>query len=621
MSLLARVGGLFSKRSNDVSNPLHWITRILASTSSGVNVTADNSLKVSAVFACVKLLSETIASLPLMLYKREGEGKRPAPEHHLYPIVHDAPNSYMTSYEWREGVMAHQLLRGNTYNLKVQKASGKIVELIPLNPAHMDVRVEDSRAVYQYTYEDSHAEVFPAEKIWHVKNLPISSSYTGQLPEGYLGISPISAARESVGLAMAADDHGGRYFQNSATLGLALEFPEGVSLGDNAKTFLKDSLAEYAKPENKFKSIVLEKGGKINKLGISNVDSQFLESRQFQIEEIARIFRVPPIMIGHPTNTMTYASAEQLFLAFAVHTIRPWCVRLEQSMNRYLLSDRERKDYFFEFNMAGLLRGDTKSMNESFNIAHNGGWMNVDEIRALINMNPLPDGKGQAYLQPLNMVEVGKEPPKQTELPLEKSMRKADPVDWEKVYEEGGAHWTDDLQPSKFAQDFAQALVDEEKKSILEIGCGNGRDSILFALAGMKVTAIDMVQAAVDMAIENAKAANVSIDFQVGNAEKLSFGDKSFDSVFTLSVLHATNLKKSIPELSRVLKAKGMAFIFIYSNVEKISGEITDFIKVNDFIDIIKNNDLKIDDIYTLQEDDFDEAGEKHRIIVTRVKK
>jgi HK97 family phage portal protein len=240
--------------------------------------------------------------------------------------------------------------------------------------------------------------------------MPISCSYNGNLPEGVMGVSPISVARESVGLSMAADEYGGRYFSNNASVGMALKFPTGVKLSDNAKKFLKESLAEYGKLENKFKSIILEDGGDLAKIGMSNEDSQFLESRQFQIEEIARIFRVPPIMIGHPTNAMTYASAEQLFLAFATYTIRPWCVRLEQSMNRYLIPERDRGKFFFEFNLAGLLRGDTKSRYEAYAIARNWGWMNVDEIRSLENQNPLPEGKGKVYLQPLNMNEAGKPP-------------------------------------------------------------------------------------------------------------------------------------------------------------------------------------------------------------------
>jgi len=402
-----------------ISDPNHWLARIVGGkTASGSNVTADSALRVSAVYACVKVLAETIASLPLMLYERDGEGKKHAYKHSLYSLLHDAPNDYMTSFEWREGLVAHIALRGDSYNEKVFTGSGKIKELIPLRPIGMEVERVDGKIVYKYKHEDNKEEVFDAEKIWHTKNMPISCTYNGSTPEGLRGVSPISVARESVGLSLAADDYGGRFFSNMASVGLNAKFPAGVVLSENARTFLKESLAEYAKPENKFKSIITENGGELVKIGMSNEDNQFLESRQFQIEEIARIFRVPPIMIGHPTNTMTFASAEQLFLAFVMFTIRPWCVRLEQSMNRYLLNDRERVRYFFEFNLDGLLRGDTAGRNQAFATARQWGWMNVDEIRAKENLNPLPNGKGEIYLEPMNMTEAGKKPEPKKEEPL-----------------------------------------------------------------------------------------------------------------------------------------------------------------------------------------------------------
>jgi len=407
MGILHRVGSFLTR--SGVNNPIYWITKHFGGSAAGVNVTADNAIKVSAVYACVKVVSETIASLPLMLYKRKGNGKDVAQDHYLYPLLHDAPNDFMTSFEWREGLMAHQLLRGNSYNLKVQKASGKIVELRPLNPANMEIVVDEGQPVYLYKHEDGKEEKYTSDKIWHVKNLPISSAYSGGLPEGIKGLSPISAAKESIGIAIAADDYSGRYFQNNASVGMALKYPAGVKLSDNAKEYLKDSLAEYGKAENKFKSIVLENGGELTKVGMSNEDSQFIESRQFSVEEIARIFRVPPVMIGHPTNTMTYASAEQLFLSFANYTIAPWCKRLEQSMNRYLLTDKERKEYFFEFNMAGLLRGDLAGRYQAYAVARQWGFMSVNEIRSLENWNPIEGEAGDIYLQPMNMVEAGTE--------------------------------------------------------------------------------------------------------------------------------------------------------------------------------------------------------------------
>lgn len=401
------------KRSTIIGQPYHWLGRLfMGSSVAGVDVTPDSAMRVSAVLACIKVISETLASLPLMLYERVGDGKQPAVNHPLYSLLHDAPNAYTTSFEFREIQAAHLLLRGNFYCEKIENGRG-IKELIPLSPARMDPVRQNGELRYRYTHEDGRQQIYTADRIWHVKNMPIRSAYNGEAPEGMIGLSPISLAKESIGISMAADTYGGKFFANYAQTGKAFEFPGRLS--DNARQHLKESLAEYAAAENKFKSIILEEGAKLSDVGMTNEDSQFIQSRQFQIEEIARIFRVPPVLIGHPTNTMTYASAEQLFLSFATYTIRPWCVRLEQSMNRHLLSEKDRGRYFFEHVMAGLLRGDTKSRFDAYAVARQWGWMNVDEIRALENMNPLPDKKGEAYLQPMNMVEAGTEPPDASE--------------------------------------------------------------------------------------------------------------------------------------------------------------------------------------------------------------
>ena len=198
---------------------------------------------------------------------------------------------------------------------------------------------------------------------------------------------------------------------------------------------------------------------------------------------------------------------------------------------------------------------------------------------------------------------------------------KKDKVDWKKIYKAGNTHWADDLQPSKFAQNFAKKMVDENKKSVLEIGCGNGKDSILFSLAKRKVTAIDIVPEAIKIAESNAEKAKVKIDFHVGTAESLKFKENSFSALFTLSVLHSTNIKKSMQEIYRVLEKDSIAFIYIYSDVEKIDGAKSLFISVDEFIDLVKNTGFEISDIYTLSEDEYDEAGEKHSIIVSELQK
>ena len=230
-----------------------------------------------------------------------------------------------------------------------------------------------------------------------------------------MGISPIRSGRETIGLSLAQDEYGARYFSNNATIGMALKTPGKLS--EHARKNLKDSLAEYGRMENKWKSIIFEEGIEPDKLAVTNVESQLIQSRNFQIEEIARIFRVPAVLIGHPNKTMTYASAEQLFLNFVIHTIRPLCVRIERSMNRWLLSDDERGSYYFEFNLDGLLRGDVKARNMANALGRQWGWLNVDEIRQRANMNPLPDGKGEIYLEPMNMKQPGEEPDEQDPKP------------------------------------------------------------------------------------------------------------------------------------------------------------------------------------------------------------
>ena len=195
-----------------------------------------------------------------------------------------------------------------------------------------------------------------------------------------------------------------------------------------------------------------------------------------------------------------------------------------------------------------------------------------------------------------------------------------DRVDWKDVYAQEGAHWMTDLQPSLLAQEFASELVDAGKKSILEIGCASGKDSILFSLAGLEVTGVDLVPKAIKLAKKNAKRAGaLKITFQTGNVESLTFPDNHFDSVFSVSVLHSTDLEKSVAEIARVLKRSGLGLIHLYSDVQTITGETIKFILVDEWITFLKEQGFLISDIYTTQDEEFDEAGEKHSIIVTRV--
>lgn len=371
---------------------------------SGQNVTPDNALQISTVFACIKVLAESIASLPLIIYKkRKDGGKDVATDHYLYPILHNIPNTIQTSYELREMMMGHINLRGNAYAYKEIDKQGRVVRLWPLNAARMEIELKNGQLIYKYTTEEGKEEKYPSMFIWH---------WRGLSKDGIVGLSPITLAREALGLALSAEEHGARFFANDATPTGILKFPG--KLHEDAQKKLKESWQEAQTTANKFKTAVLQGGLEWQQIGISNEDSQFLQTRQFQIEEIARIFRVPSLMINHPDKTATYASAEQFFLGFVVHTIRPWTVRLEQSMYKSLFTEEDiQQGYFAEFKIDGLLRGDIKSRYDAYAVGRNWGWLSADDIRALENMNPLPDKKGQVYLQPLNMIEAGKEPPPQ----------------------------------------------------------------------------------------------------------------------------------------------------------------------------------------------------------------
>ncbi len=603
-------------------------------TKAGAQVSEFNAMQLSVVWACIKMLSEDSASLPLHLYRRrKGGGKDRAWADDRYFLLHDQPNPEMTAMSFRESYASHLLSWGNGY-AEQERTGGRINKLValwPVTPNRVTVRRNAKRKIeYQVNCFNtgewaingtsnaggSGNVVLPKENMLHTPGLSFNGLY---------GYSPIAAAREAIGLGKALEEFGGLYFGNGMHPGAVITHENPIKDISATRQAFNEVYGGLGKAH---RLMLLEAGMKFEKVGIPPEDSQFLESRKFQNIDIGtRIYRFPPQMYGEFDKASTYASAEQFTIDYVTKTLRAWLVRLEQSYNMALLDRSEYGVYFFEHNVEGLLRGDILTRYQAHVLGKRNGFLNADEIRDTENYNPIPDGLGQEYIVEKNMIgldDLGKDV--QPVIVQKKSakvfdFRKVDKIDWEAIYAEGGAHWADDLQPSKFAQDFAQKLIDEGKKSVLEIGCGNGRDSILFALAGLKVTSIDMVQDAVDMAIKNAKNADVAVDFQAGNAEKLTFPDKSFDAVFTLSVLHSTNMKKSIPEVYRVLKSKGIAFVYIYSNVEKIDGTKTEFISVDEYVDLVKAEGFTIGDIYTTPEDEYDGAGEKHLLIVSELRK
>jgi HK97 family phage portal protein len=353
-------------------------------THSGKTVNADSALYSSAVVACVRVLAETLASLPLVVYKKRTDGgKDVATDHPLYNLLHDSPHPMLSSFDFRELVMGHLCLRGNAYSFKEQSAS-KIYSLTPLLPQNMAVEVAPGGRSKLYKYNDGMGKIeeYSDAEIWHLKGLST---------DGIIGLSPVSLAREAIGMALAAEDYGSRFFNNDARPGGILTMPGKIT--DDASKRLKSSFEEATTGQNRHRPVVLEQGLDWKQVGLSQADSQFLETRKLQIEEIARIFRVPCILIGHSNSTSTFASAEQFMLSFVVHTIRPWCVRWEQSINLNLISKRDREaGYFAEFKLEALLRGDMAAQSASITSYITSKVITKNEARNLLNLNPVDEG-------------------------------------------------------------------------------------------------------------------------------------------------------------------------------------------------------------------------------------
>lgn len=371
---------------------------------SGVSVTEETALKSSAVWACVRLLSETVASLPLFLYRYlDPRGKEKAAEHPLYELLHTSPNPEMTSFQMRECMMSHLLTWGNAYALKEYDADRVNVKAIwPLRPDRIFVArdPETREIIYRYTpvYGDPVNRLIPGGlipipnwRMWHVPGLSF---------DGLVGYSPISVAREAIGLALATEEFGARFFGQGTNISGVAEHPNVLT--DPAAKRLKDSLQEQYEGLGRSHSLLLlEEGMKYERITIPPNDAQFLETRKFQVNEIARIFHVPPHMIGD-LDRATFSNIEEQSLEYVIYSLRPWLVRIEQSAVRSLLNPWERSGLFVEHQLSGLLRGDIESRYRAYSIARNWGWMSANDVRDLENMNPLADG--DVYMAPSNMM-------------------------------------------------------------------------------------------------------------------------------------------------------------------------------------------------------------------------
>ena len=356
----------------------------------GISVTPEDAMKVSAVFGCVRILAETVASLPLKVYRTTPNG-REAVNHPLNDILGVTVNGEQTAMEFREFQMSSLGLRGNAYSVISRSNRGGIGSIDALKPAFMHIdRDANQRLVFDYQ-EPGNNNVYPADRIWRVAALG---------SDGVTGLSPIGLAKESIGVAIATEQTAARLFSNGTQASMTLNFDR--TLTEDQINNLRNQFADnYAGYKNAHKPLILESGMTANKIGLNADEAQFLQSRKFQIAEIARWYRVPLHMLNE-LDKATFSNIEHQSIEFVMHTIRPWLVRIEQTIARDLLTRQERNaGLYVSHTVEGLLRGDSASRYAAYSSAITNGWMSRNEVRRLENLNP-EDGLDD-FVLPLNM--------------------------------------------------------------------------------------------------------------------------------------------------------------------------------------------------------------------------
>jgi len=365
-----------------------------AASKSGINVTWKTVLQYSTAQACVRIIAEDIAQLPFATYKSLADGGSEAiPGHPTYKLIKTKPNDDQTAFEMREQIGMHLVLTNNAYVYK-NIVRGKVAELLPFEPHQVRPIRKNNETTYELTLADGYKTVVPKNEIWHLR---------GPSWNGLQGLDGVRLMRDTIGLALALENHGSRMFSNGATVGGILS--TDAQLTPDQSKALRESWSErQSGGENAYKTAVMWGGMKWAPMATPNDSAQFLESRRFQVEESCRHFKVLPMMVGHADKTTTYASAEQMVLIHLRQTLGPWLTRIEQSANCNLLTDEELADgYFTKFTRNALLAMTTQARSEFYSKMYGIGALNPNEIRALEDLNPYFGG--EKYRVPLNMVD------------------------------------------------------------------------------------------------------------------------------------------------------------------------------------------------------------------------
>jgi len=387
---------VFGKRSD--SHMTEEFSRWLSSqgmTESGVQITEHSAINIPTVYACVRVLAESMACMPLVLYVRGEKGRTPAENHPLYHVLHDEPNPEMTSFAYRETMMAHLSLWGNSYSEIQYNYAGQPCALWPLRPDWMTVRRElrTGHLVYTFTSPYTGTRDLDPAQVLHIPGLSF---------DGLIGKSPITIQRESLGLSQAAQDYAARFFGNDSAPGGYLQTAAPMT-DEKKKIDMAKAWVDAHSGHNQHKIAILDGGLDYKSIALNAEDAQLLATREYERSEIAGWYRVPAHLIGDLTHA-TFSNVENLGLQFGTYSLMPWCVRLEQGFNRSLFPTYK---YFCKFKMDAFMRGDTPSRYSAYAVARQWGWFSADDVRELEDMNPIPDGKGALYLTPMNMIPAG----------------------------------------------------------------------------------------------------------------------------------------------------------------------------------------------------------------------
>ncbi len=350
-------------------------------TAAGQNVTNDTALTVSAVYACVTVLSESVAMLPMIVYRRLADGGRErATNHPLYKLLTQRPNDWQTPFEFFQLMMVHLALRGNSYSFIVVGNDGVVQQLMPLHPDRVQpFWVSAGVVAYRYQPPQGPQTILLADEVMHVRGFPST--------DGLTGLSTIQLHRETIGAAMGQLDYSARFFQNDATPSGIIESP-GVLNDEDIAASRKYWELDHKGSERAHRIAFLEAGQSYTPISISPQDAQFIEGRQFSVTDIARIFRVPPHMISELSKA-TFSNIENQSLQFVIFSLTAWTTRIEQSAERDLFTDVQRQTLFPEFLETALLRGDQKGRSEFLSKMVINGIMTRNEARRVENMNPL----------------------------------------------------------------------------------------------------------------------------------------------------------------------------------------------------------------------------------------